>query len=102
MTSPCPLMSDPIEKKAVELLIELAQPRRLWLFGSRARNQHGEGSDYDFALEEPLLKPEYRWKVTEALEALPTLRHFDVIWLGGASEVLKQAIARDGVCLYER
>jgi hypothetical protein len=68
MTTPCPLMYDPIGRKAVELLIELAQPRRLWLFGSRARNQHGEGSDYDFALEEPLLKPDGRspmhWKLS--------------------------------------
>lgn len=97
-----PLESDPVGKRAVELLIQLAQPRKLWLFGSRARNEHAAGSDYDFALEDPLLKPEDRWKVMEALEDLPTLRQFDVVWLSTASDVLKQSILSDGVCLYER
>jgi predicted nucleotidyltransferase len=89
-------------KRAVELLIQLAQPQRLRLFGSRARNEQAGGSDSGFALEEPVLRPEDCWKITEALEAWPTLRHFDVVWMSTAADTLRQTIVREGICLYER
>jgi predicted nucleotidyltransferase len=69
---------DSIGQQAAEILIQLAHPRRLWLFGSRARNQATPGADYDFALEHPSLTPAERWKITEALDRLPTLKQFDV------------------------
>jgi predicted nucleotidyltransferase len=97
-----PFESDVIGQKAVEILIRLAQPKRLWLFGSRARQDHRMGSDYDFALEDLVLGSGERWKVTEALEMLPTLRQFDVVWLDTASKFLREQVSKEGICLYER
>jgi hypothetical protein len=60
------------------------------------------GSDYDFALEDLVLGSGERWKVTEALEMLPTLRQFDVVWLDTASKFLREQVSKEGICLYER
>jgi predicted nucleotidyltransferase len=97
-----PFESDVIGQRALEILVQLTKPRRLWLFGSRARQDHKVGSDYDFALEDPILESGEQWRVTEALEMLPTLRQFDVVWLDNASEILKEQVLREGICLYER
>ena len=93
---------DSIREKALETLIQLAKPKRIWLFGSRARQDSSSGSDYDFALEGPALSEGDRWRIHEALEALPTLRSFDIVWLEAASDTLKERILSEGVCLYER
>ena len=87
--------SDPLASEAVRILVQLAQPKRVWLFGSRARGEHKVSSDYDLPMQD-------RWKISEALESLPTLRNFDVIWLEFASDLLKEEVAREGICLYER
>jgi predicted nucleotidyltransferase len=94
--------SDVIGKRALEILVQLTKPKRLGLFGSRARQDHKMGSDYDFSLEYPIMGSGDRWKVTEALEMLPTLRQFDVVWLDTASEILKEQVSKEGICLYER
>jgi predicted nucleotidyltransferase len=101
-TKTSPLQFDSVGKRAVEILIQLAQPKKLWLFGSRARNQAAQGADYDFALEGPTLASGERWRITEALEQLPTLRQFDVVWLDAASETLREEVSKEGICLYER
>ena len=96
------LESDPLASEAVKILVRLAQPKRVWLFGSRARGEHKVSSDYDFALESSQLPVQDRWKISEALESLPTLRNFDVVWLEFASDLLKEEVAREGICLFER
>lgn len=93
---------DSIGKQAAELLIQLARPRKLWLFGSRARNEGFAWSDYDFALEGPSLESPDRWRISEALEQLRTLRQFDVVWLDMASDALRDEVSKEGICLYER
>ena len=87
-------LSDPIACEAGQGIVELAQPKRIWLFGSRARGEHNMRSDYDFALENSQLPMQDRWKISQALESLPTLRRFDVVWLEFASDVLKEEVAR--------
>ena len=94
-------LSDPVACEAVRVLVELARPTRIWLFGSRARGEHNMRSDYDFALENSQLPIQDRWKISQALESLPTLRRFDVVWLEFASDVLKEEVATEGICLYE-
>jgi uncharacterized protein len=102
MTKRMALESDPVANQALALLVGLARPKRVWLFGSRARGENDASSDYDFALESSELPPEDRWKLSEALGALPTLRRFDVVWLELASTLLKEEISHEGICLYER
>ena len=96
------LESDPLANQALAVLVELARPKRVWLFGSRARGENDTASDYDFALEGSELPPHDHWKLSEALGALPTLHRFDVVWLELASALLKEEISHEGICLYER
>ena len=96
------LESDPVASEAVKVLVELARPTRVWLFGSRARGEHNGRSDYDFALENSQLPMQDGWKISEALESLPTLRRFDVVWLEFASDLLREEVVREGICVYER
>jgi uncharacterized protein len=96
------LESDPVANQALALLVELARPKRVWLFGSRARGENEASSDYDFAIEGCELPLQDSWRLSEALGALPTLRRFDVVWLELASTLMREEISREGICLYER
>jgi predicted nucleotidyltransferase len=93
---------DPILQKCLEILVRLANPRRIWLYGSRARGDNGDGSDFDLALEGAALPEADRWRLELQLESLPTLKRFDLVWLENVGEELRRHIAQDGVSLYER
>ena len=74
---------------------------RVVLFGSRARRNHRERSDFDIGVlgEEPLpLKTYYR--ISEFLESLPTLYRIDWVDLNSAREKLKENAIKDSVVLY--
>ena len=71
------------------------------LFGSRARGDHRERSDIDLAIygmpsdRQPLFQ--------SALEDLPTLLDFDVVFITDqTSESLKQNIKRDGIIIMDK
>lgn len=51
--------TDPQLAKAIALASNWASVSTLWLYGSRARGDHGQASDYDFAVtfEQPAASP---------------------------------------------
>jgi uncharacterized protein len=101
-----------IQAKIPELLEQVPYLRLLVLFGSRARGDHQESSDWDFAMlfDEELRKqyePSGGWDCYRSwmiLQRLLRLGDDEMDWvdLKTASELLAHAIARDGVVLYER
>ena len=53
--------TDPILAEIVQRLVELLQPERIYLFGSRARGDAGPDSDYDLmVVVSRLTEPAYR------------------------------------------
>lgn len=71
------------------------------LFGSRARRTHRKRSDFDIGVvgDSPLsLKTYYR--ISDFLEALPTLYRIDWVDLNRASEKLKENALENAVVLY--
>ncbi len=55
------LRDDPILAEILHRLVEAYRPERIYLFGSRARGEGGQDSDYDlFLVVERLDKPRYR------------------------------------------
>lgn len=50
------MISEETIKKAIELLIEVAKPRKIYLFGSYARGDAREQSDLDFLVVEQIVK----------------------------------------------
>jgi predicted nucleotidyltransferase len=79
----------------------------LYLFGSRARNQTGPISDYDFAIQARTgLPPRERFKLKLVLldrlaRALQT-DHVDVVILEDASPLLAHRILKEGKILFCR
>lgn len=74
--------------------------KRVILFGSRARGDETETSDYDFAFE---VKDGKTWSqfALNISEKAPTLKKLDLIRLDEADDVLKRRIDEEGVIIYE-
>jgi len=80
-----PLVLDEI----VNRIKKEVNPRKIILFGSRARGDAHKNADIDLAVdsEKPVMRMD-----------LPA----DIIWLKNASEDVKERINREGVVIYER
>ena len=73
--------------------------RKIILFGSRARGNHTERSDFDIAVSGGDFDAFY-WDVKENTHSLLT---FDIVNLDdNISDDLKEEIAKDGVTIYEK
>lgn len=71
---------------------------RILLFGSRARGDHRERSDIDLAVYG--LAQSARSSFEDAVEALPTLLSFDIVFMDSAiAPELRKNIERDGINL---
>ncbi|MFB2939323.1 nucleotidyltransferase domain-containing protein [Aerosakkonemataceae cyanobacterium BLCC-F154] len=103
------------EQKLLEKISDVAEQipylKLLILFGSRAKGNANEDSDWDFAV---LYDPELRkiheksgwdwlkiWSVLETVFDLPENK-VDVVILNDCSNIMAHTIARDGKLLYER
>ena len=105
------LSIDDIKAKIPELLEQVPYLKLLVLFGSRARGDNQESSDWDFAmLFDEDLRQQYEpgggWNSYRSwmiLQSLLNLGDDEIDWvdLKQASELLAHAIARDGVVIYE-
>lgn len=86
----------------VRALAHLAQPDKIWLFGSRARGTARENSDFDLYVEGIRDRMGFDRIKLDAAGGYLTLRAVDIVPEDEASESMKAEIAREGVLLYER
>jgi predicted nucleotidyltransferase len=61
---------DPVLAEVVRRLVEAYQPERIYLFGSKARGDHGPDSDYDLLIVVPDDAPSERRRGRLAYEVL--------------------------------
>ncbi len=107
-----PKSIDDVKAKIPELLKQVPYLKLLVLFGSRARGDNQESSDWDFAM---LFDEDLRQKHESSdgcnsyqswtiLQDLLDLGDDEIDWvdLKHASELLANAIGRDGVVIYAR
>jgi predicted nucleotidyltransferase len=92
----------PVEKIIVDAIIRRIRPQRIILFGSRAREDAGERSDYDIAIDCEALTPRLLAQIRADMETIPTLREIEVVWLNRAAEAFRRRIVDEGKVLYEQ
>ncbi|MCL4704152.1 nucleotidyltransferase domain-containing protein [bacterium] len=91
-----------VEKMIVNTIIRHARPQRIILFGSRAREDAQERSDYDIAIDDDRLTRAAFAHIRADLEELPTLLAIDLVWMKQATPALRQRILSEGKILYEQ
>jgi len=96
-------IKDPIVESVVQQAVKSLKPRRIILFGSRARGDASEKSDYDFAFE-LAKKEEPNWSrfALDADEKTPTLKKLDLVRLDQIDEDFKKRILSEGIVVYDQ
>jgi predicted nucleotidyltransferase len=84
----------PSIRRLIDYGIKTVEPDRVILFGSRARGDARENSDYDLAFDFPF--------VTAADDLPITLRPTDLVAWHEASAELQERIKLEGLLIYER
>lgn len=86
----------------VELIIQKAQPKKIILFGSRARKTHRSNSDFDFAvIAKKCTEAEWASLLIEIQEEPYTLHKIDLVEFEKLNQDYKDQIKNQGIILYE-
>lgn len=91
---------DPVIEQIIERFSKLSTRGRLILYGSRARGDFTDRSDYDLAVAN-MSELEFNRFLAEMMDPHFTLLKIDVINLDRASAQLLEAVKREGKLLYE-
>jgi predicted nucleotidyltransferase len=92
------------EKSVIAFVVKTAReticPEELILFGSRARRDHKEKSDYDFAFLQ--IKNPDAWArfVLKIEEDVPTLSQVDLVNFDEIDSAFKAVIQKEGVIIH--
>lgn len=92
-------LSESLVQDIVSTILEHADPDRVLLFGSRARQKAAQRSDIDLAVSGDARPGTLRETLNEEVR---TLLMFDVIHLDYVDPSLRQEIELEGVILYEK
>lgn len=95
-----------MEDRLVEQIREIASAtpglQRVWLFGSRARDEATPRADIDLAVEYPGAPAADFARVSLRLSEIDTLLPIDVVRMEEASAEMLRQVRKDGVLLYEQ
>jgi predicted nucleotidyltransferase len=87
----------------ISIIAQSYSIEKLILFGSRARKDHTERSDYDIAVFAPQLSHRDKVKFNFEVEDIPTLHKIDIVYMDSyMSDVLRQNIEKEGIVLHEQ
>jgi predicted nucleotidyltransferase len=102
--TPSSNLPDKIRLFVSQCAIRYPEIQRISLFGSRARGDAKERSDFDFAVVAPTISRE-QWSrfAFELEENVPTLCAVDLVRFDGKiTAALRDRIQKEGVVVYER
>lgn len=91
-----------ILNEAVDLIVKECSPRRVSLFGSRAKGKAKAGSDFDFAVEGLPPRDSNRRKLKDMLESIAGLYSVNLVFLSEVDEKFKNIILESGRVIYEQ
>jgi predicted nucleotidyltransferase len=77
--------------------------QKVVLFGSRARGDNTDVSDYDIAVFEDKLTATDKAYFTQDIEDIQTLKKIDIVFAtGNETDELMNSIKKEGVTIYEQ
>lgn len=92
-----------ILEKIRELLIDFYDPKRIILFGSRAKGKNKLGSDFDFAVDTDIIpNQEKLFSLRKEIDNISGLYKIDVVFLSDVDDEFKQIILETGKVIYEK
>ena len=100
---------DPILQEIVRKLLEVGDPQKIILFGSHARREASDESDYDLLVIEPSMAPRFR-RAVQYRRALKGFGHSKDIVVWTPDEIAEwqnvpnafvTTALREGIVLYE-
>ena len=87
----------------VYVLVEKLQPKRVLLFGSRAKGENKPYSDIDLAVElNQKIDFRLKRKIKEVIEDISGMYSVDIVYLNECSENFKNVVYKTGKVLYEK
>ena len=90
-------------RRLVELAVRAVDPARVILYGSRARGDARQNSDYDLAFVFPEDRHRQWVRLLADMDDAPvTLLPVDLVGWNEASDSLRERICSEGITLYER
>ena len=90
------------KKTLLRIIYEFLPECKVYLFGSRARQEHGQGADIDLALDNS--KPidlSVIYKIKNKIEESTIPLFVDIVDIHNADEVVKKEIENEGI-LWEK
>ena len=85
-----------------ELLVSELKPKRLILFGSRAKGTSLPNSDFDIAVEVKRIDFRRKRIIKEKIRKVIGLHKFDLVFLNEVEKKFKEIIMNSGKVIYER
>ncbi len=95
-------MEDNRINEIVSILIEYLHPKRIILFGSRAKKREHRYSDFDIGVEGANMDIRTERRVKEMLDKKMAIYTVDLINLDKADEEFREMVLKTGRVLYER
>lgn len=91
-----------IEQKVADILIKKLLPKRIFLFGSRAKKTNGTHADFDFAVEGT--RPDFNEErqIKEQIEQTSGLYKVDVVYLDDVDAGFRDIVLKTGKVIYEK
>jgi len=97
-----PLSVDEILAEVADIIARFLPDARIFLFGSRARGDAEQTSDFDFAIDVGSKIPlDVIARIEDEIEELHTLKSVDIVDLHRVNPAFKTIILKTGVNIYD-
>ena len=92
-------LSADLLKQIVDAIVRSAHPKKIVIYGSRARGDFSETSDVDIAVECEESEEFIRNGIDDEVR---TLLKLDIVNLGDVDQKLREEIRNEGIVVYEK
>jgi len=91
-----------IMEEVIKILKEQLGPKKIILFGSRAKMNNARHSDFDFAVETSTPDISLQRKIRERIEAISGLYKVDIVYMDAIDAGFKKIIQETGKVVYAK